>query len=148
MPIIETNAFSLTDQELTVVRAIADGLNTKEIAGVMKLSPKTVEYHRAAVMAKLKISDIPTLVRFAVKHNLVNPKPAVVPAAAEKIQGTPQLAQALLAAASAAAAGTADVLQVNALCQVSDALIRLARLQMEANREGARVGWLTDKVKD
>lgn len=138
-----TNPFSLTEQELQVVKGIADGRCTKEIAEQMRLSPKTVEFHRGAVMRKLQIHDVPTLVRFAVKHNLVTPEPAKAAKVVDPIRSVPQLAEALLRGASAAAAGEADVLQVNALCQCSDALIRLARLQMDATAADRKVPWLT-----
>jgi DNA-binding NarL/FixJ family response regulator len=45
--------------------------NTKTIAVLLKVSPKTVEYHRAQLMARLGIFDIPGLVRFALKFGLV-----------------------------------------------------------------------------
>lgn len=111
----------------------------------LKISDKTVEYHRAKLMTTLNIFDIPTLVRFAIEHNLVKPKqkpmadkntPSKV---IEPIKNDNDLTAALLKGAAAAAAGTADVLQINALCQCSDALIRVARLQMEAAEAGKKL---------
>ena len=45
---------------------------TKGIALVLKLSPKTVEYHRMQLMQRLNIFDVPGLVRFAVRAGLVS----------------------------------------------------------------------------
>lgn len=155
-----TNPHNLTDQELHVLKSIASGLCTKEIAAAMQLSPKTVEYHRSSLMAKLNIRDTASLTRFAIQNKLVHAQagPALQAgrSAAFKVQSstvqgstvppirtTNDLAQALLTGAAQAANGTADVLQLNALCQCSDALIRLARLQVEASSSDApAVAWL------
>jgi DNA-binding CsgD family transcriptional regulator len=149
-----TNPHSLTDQELLVLKHMASGRTTKEIGGLMNISAKTVEYHRARLMGKTNINDVASLTRFAIRNNLIpmtpTPPPATKPQSlktekAEEIKTVPQLAQALLRGASQAANGTSDALQINALCQCSDALIRLARLQMEATTEGRKLPWLDAK---
>ena len=48
-----TNPAGLTNQQLEVLRLMADGLRNAEIAEILSLSPKTVEHHVAAVLAKL-----------------------------------------------------------------------------------------------
>jgi DNA-binding NarL/FixJ family response regulator len=50
---------------------IAEGQNTKQIGGILKVSPKTVEYHRMKLMAGLNLHDIPGLVRFALRDGLI-----------------------------------------------------------------------------
>jgi hypothetical protein len=62
-----------------------------------------------------------------------------------EIKTTSDLAKALLKAAGLAANGSADVGQVNSLCSCTNTLIKLARLQIEAN-EGRTSGvhWLTE----
>jgi len=62
---------SLTDRQRQILQHIAEGQNTKEIADVLNLSPKTVEYHRARLMDVLDVHDIPGLVRLAVRAGLV-----------------------------------------------------------------------------
>jgi DNA-binding NarL/FixJ family response regulator len=61
----------LTDRQREVLQLIAEGQNTKSIADILKVSPKTVEYHRAKLMQILQIYDIPGLVRFALRTRLI-----------------------------------------------------------------------------
>jgi len=61
----------LTDRQRDVLQLIAEGQNTKSIALILKVSPKTVEYHRAKLMQVLDIYDIPGLVRFALRTKLI-----------------------------------------------------------------------------
>jgi DNA-binding NarL/FixJ family response regulator len=61
---------TLTPQQLQVLQLIAESYNTKTIADIMKLSPKTVEYHRAELMSALNIWDVAGLVRYALKHGV------------------------------------------------------------------------------
>lgn len=65
---------SLTARQREVLGFIARGENTKQIADLLKLSPKTVEYHRLKVMSALDVHDIPGLVRFALRVGLVPPE--------------------------------------------------------------------------
>ena len=57
----------LTSRQREILQLLAEGQTTKAIALVLKISDKTVEYHRAKLMARLNIFDIPGLVRFAVR---------------------------------------------------------------------------------
>jgi DNA-binding NarL/FixJ family response regulator len=52
---------------------IAEGKSTKEIAYLLKVSIKTIETHRAQIMDRLGIHDVPGLVRFAIRTGLVSP---------------------------------------------------------------------------
>ena len=61
---------TLTPQQLQVLQLMAESYNTKTIADIMKLSPKTVEYHRAELMSALNIWDVAGLVRYALKHGV------------------------------------------------------------------------------
>jgi DNA-binding NarL/FixJ family response regulator len=47
-------------------------MGTKEIAAQLEVSPKTVEAHRAQVMQRLNIRDVPGLVRYAIRAGLVS----------------------------------------------------------------------------
>ena len=62
----------LTSRQREILQLLAEGQTTKAIASVLKVSDKTIEYHRAKLMAGLKIFDIPGLVRFAVRTGLVS----------------------------------------------------------------------------
>jgi len=62
----------LTDRQREILQLIAEGQTTKATAGILKVSPKTVEYHRAKLMERLGIHDIPGLVRFAIRERLIS----------------------------------------------------------------------------
>ena len=62
----------LTPRQREILRLIARGLTTKEIAEHLKISVKTVETHRAQLMERLDIHDVAGLVRYAIKTGLVN----------------------------------------------------------------------------
>jgi DNA-binding NarL/FixJ family response regulator len=61
----------LTPREQEVVKLIAEAHTNKEIAEILKLSEKTVESHRANVLAKLGMRDRVELVRYAIKKGLI-----------------------------------------------------------------------------
>jgi len=62
----------LTERQREILQLIAEGQNTKGIADILKVSPKTVEYHRMNLMKSLNVHDIPGLVRFALRVGLVS----------------------------------------------------------------------------
>jgi DNA-binding CsgD family transcriptional regulator len=64
----------LTIRQREILQLIAEGQNTKQIGQILKVSPKTVEYHRMRLMAGLKLHDIPGLVRFALRAGLIPPE--------------------------------------------------------------------------
>ena len=61
----------LTGRQREILQLIAEGQNTKAIAELLKVSPKTVEYHRMKLMESLNVHDVPGLVRFALRVGLV-----------------------------------------------------------------------------
>ena len=61
----------LSDRQCEILQLIAEGHNTKDIADILKLSPKTVDFHRGKLMERLDIHDIPGLVRLALREKLV-----------------------------------------------------------------------------
>lgn len=64
---------ALTQRQREILQLIAEGHSTKVIAADLGLSVKTVETHRAQIMERLSIRDIPGLVRFAIRAGLVSP---------------------------------------------------------------------------
>jgi DNA-binding NarL/FixJ family response regulator len=62
---------SLTGRQREILQLIAEGQNTKSIGETLKISPKTVEYHRAKLMESLNVQDITGMVRFAMRVGLL-----------------------------------------------------------------------------
>jgi DNA-binding NarL/FixJ family response regulator len=63
----------LTPREVEIVKLIAEAYTTEEIARELVISPKTVERHRANILAKLGMRDRVELTRYAVRRGLVEP---------------------------------------------------------------------------
>jgi DNA-binding NarL/FixJ family response regulator len=63
----------LSSREREILHLIADGLSAKEIASSLKISTKTVEAHRTSLMRKLGVRKATELVRYAMRHGLVQP---------------------------------------------------------------------------
>ena len=62
----------LTPRQREILQLIAEGHSTRDIATRLGLSVKTVESHRAQLMDRLDIHDVPGLVRFAIRAGLVS----------------------------------------------------------------------------
>lgn len=62
----------LTEREREVLQQIAEGCSTKEIAGELSVSVKTVETHRRQIMEKLKLHSVAELTKYAVKEGLTD----------------------------------------------------------------------------
>ena len=60
----------LTPREREVLRLIVEGRSNAEAAAVLGLSPRSVETYRSRVMNKLRIEDLPSLVKFAIRHGI------------------------------------------------------------------------------
>jgi len=63
----------LTARQLQIVQLIAEGRTNREIASELAISVKTVETHRAQLMSRLDVHDVPGIVRYAVRIGLVSP---------------------------------------------------------------------------
>jgi DNA-binding NarL/FixJ family response regulator len=66
---------NLTERQREILKLIAEGLSAKEVAFQLGISPKTVEAHRAQIMERLQISDVPGLVMYALRTGLIQLKP-------------------------------------------------------------------------
>ena len=62
----------LTSRQREILQLIGEGKNTKQIAFNLEISIKTVESHRLQLMERLRIHDVPGLVRFAIRTGLVS----------------------------------------------------------------------------
>ena len=60
----------LSPREREILQLVVEGKSSAEIAEILFLSPKTVETYRSRLMRKLDISDLPSLVKFAIQHGL------------------------------------------------------------------------------
>ena len=63
----------LTPREREVLQLIAEGHTNTAIANMLQVSARTVERHRANLMSKLKVNNLPALLRTAIQHRLVFP---------------------------------------------------------------------------
>lgn len=63
----------LTPRQVEILKLIAQGRASKEIAFELGLSPKTVDVHRARIMDRLQLKDIASLTLYAVRKGLVKP---------------------------------------------------------------------------
>ncbi len=61
----------LTDREQEVLRLLADGTSTDEIATKLVISPKTVARHRENIMQKLQLHSRAELVRYAIRKGII-----------------------------------------------------------------------------
>ena len=62
---------ALTERQREVLRLIAGGCSTAEIAARLRISTKTVETHRAKLMARVGIHKASSLVRFAIRQGII-----------------------------------------------------------------------------
>jgi DNA-binding NarL/FixJ family response regulator len=63
----------LTAREREVAQLLVEGLGSRAVASRLGITPKTVDTHRAAIMRKLGMSSMADLVRYAIRHRLVEP---------------------------------------------------------------------------
>jgi DNA-binding CsgD family transcriptional regulator len=63
----------LTPREREVLQLIAEGKTTKEIAQMLSMSAKTAESHRGRIMEKLGIHNTAGLVRYSIRHGVIQP---------------------------------------------------------------------------
>lgn len=66
------NLSSLTERETHVLKLIADGHNTKQVADELGLSVKTVESHRLRLMTKLNLHSVAELTKYAIRKGLTS----------------------------------------------------------------------------
>lgn len=67
-----TGLAALSTREQQVIRMVVLGQTSAAIGEALHLSPKTVESYRSRLMAKLGVSDLPALVRLAIREGLIS----------------------------------------------------------------------------
>jgi DNA-binding NarL/FixJ family response regulator len=65
------NGSLLTARQTEILRLVASGRTTKEIARDLGISPKTVEFHRGRLMERIGVRDVTGLTRFALQNGVV-----------------------------------------------------------------------------
>lgn len=63
---------TLSVRERQIVLLVVQGQSSTEIGRALHLSPKTVDSYRSRIMSKLATPDVPALVRFAIRHGLID----------------------------------------------------------------------------
>ncbi|NNE69314.1 MAG: response regulator transcription factor [Rhodothermales bacterium] len=63
----------LSDRQREIITLVADGKTTNEIAEVLHLSPKTVEWHRSQIMDRLGMNSLAELIRYVVRIGVLDP---------------------------------------------------------------------------
>src|SRR6185503_8298956 len=71
-PNAETGLAALSPRQREILKAVAGGRTTKQIAYDLGLSIKTIETHRAQIMERLDIHDVAGLVRFSIRIGLIS----------------------------------------------------------------------------
>jgi DNA-binding NarL/FixJ family response regulator len=69
---VKEHTAELSPRQREIVKHLAEGKLNKEVAAVLGISTKTVEAHRAHIMAKLKMRSFSELVRYAIREGLVS----------------------------------------------------------------------------
>ena len=61
----------LTDREREILKLLAEGYATQEIAQMLLISPKTVDGHKTSLMAKLDLHNRVDLVKYALRKGII-----------------------------------------------------------------------------
>ena len=61
----------LSTREREIVQLLAEGRSNKEVAGALSISIRTAETHRANVLRKLSLDSLASLVRYAIRHKMI-----------------------------------------------------------------------------
>jgi DNA-binding NarL/FixJ family response regulator len=64
---------SLTSRQREVLQLVAEGKSAKEIAHILNISVKTVEFHKASIMDELGLRTTAELTRYALQHGILQP---------------------------------------------------------------------------
>ncbi len=63
---------TLSRREREILQLVAEGHSSSEIGKLLSLSSKTVDTYRSRLMQKLGLSDVVSLVKFAIQHGLIS----------------------------------------------------------------------------
>jgi len=74
-PALKHSLAALTPRQREVLQLIAEGKGTKDVATLLNVSVKTVEFHKARLMEQLDLHSTPALIKFAIAEGLVSAEP-------------------------------------------------------------------------
>ena len=63
---------TLTNREIEVLKLVAEGLTSKEIAELLSISIRTVEHHRANLLKKLNLKNTADLIKHAIQNGFIH----------------------------------------------------------------------------
>lgn len=61
----------LSPRQREVLQLLAEGRSMKEVAGILNVTPRTVSFHKYAIMDRLQIKTGAELIQYAIKHSIV-----------------------------------------------------------------------------
>ena len=64
----------LTQRQREILQLLVEGNSAKEVANLLNISPRTVEFHKYSMMAKLNLKSVSALIQYALKHGFVSDK--------------------------------------------------------------------------
>jgi DNA-binding NarL/FixJ family response regulator len=70
---LERQGDGLSEREVEILKLVAEGRTTREIADLLVLAEKTIERHRSNILAKLGMRDRVDLTRYAIRRGLIEP---------------------------------------------------------------------------
>jgi DNA-binding NarL/FixJ family response regulator len=62
----------LTRRQVETLQLLAEGYSAKEIAAILNVSPRTIEFHKYSLMSKLNLKTGSALVQYAIKHGITS----------------------------------------------------------------------------
>ena len=62
----------LTQRQSEILQLLVEGNSAKEIANLLNISPRTVEFHKYNMMSKLELKSLSALIQYAIKHGFVS----------------------------------------------------------------------------
>ena len=65
-------AQQLTQRQREILQLLVEGNSAKEIANLLNISPRTVEFHKYNLMSKLKLKSVSALIQYAIKHGFAS----------------------------------------------------------------------------
>ena len=63
---------ALSSREREILRLVAEGKTSREIAERLSISPKTVDTYRSRLMRKIGVEDMAGLIKFAIQHGVIS----------------------------------------------------------------------------
>ena len=61
----------LSPRERQVLKLVVEGKTSKEIAAIVGVKPSSIDTYRSRIMAKLEVTDLASLVRYAIRHGVI-----------------------------------------------------------------------------